>query len=257
MAVILVPYHLDEPVALPAVAGDPERVDRPAPSAPTWVGLLPLHDRVADAVAARARAGGRPAVVTGDCTTAVAVLAGLHRAGIAAGIVWCDAHGDFNTPATTPSGYLGGLPLAAAVGLDTAPAGDRAVLAGLGLPPVPDDRVVLVGARDLDPGERLLLEQSRVTRCDVDELAGTPLPPGPLYLHVDLDVLDPDHLPGLRYPAAGGPGPDRLLAALHHVLAHHEVAAVGVACTWRPGDAAAGHAALLDAVLELVDGSDN
>jgi arginase len=65
------------------------------------------------------------------------------------------------------------------------------------------------------------------------------LPEGPLYLHADLDVIDPGELPGLRYPAASGPGRAEVIRALRVVLGTGRVAAVGIACTWYPGHGAA------------------
>ena len=76
------------------------------------------------------------------------------------------------------------------------------------------------------------------------------LPGGPLYVHLDLDVIDPGQLPGLRFPAPGGPSPDRVMSALNMVLATGRAAAVGIACTWYPGHpAAAGIRHLLGTAL--------
>ncbi|HZD74079.1 MAG TPA: arginase family protein [Actinomycetota bacterium] len=76
-------------------------------------------------------------------------------------------------------------------------------------------------------------------RTDVGELSGEGLPAGPLYLHLDLDVVDPEELPGLRFPAAGGPGWPAVAEAARRVLATGQVVAVGVGCTWHPGHGAA------------------
>src|SRR6185436_17512054 len=101
-------------------------------------------------------------VLTGDCVTAVAVLAGLQRRGLDPAVVWFDAHGDFHTEATTTSGYLGGLPLAKVVGLS-----DLALPRALGMTPIAEDRAVLVDARDLDPGEVTALAASAVRQVAV------------------------------------------------------------------------------------------
>ena len=78
------------------------------------------------------------------------------------------------------------------------------------------------------------------------------LPGGPLYVHVDMDVIDAAGLPGLRYPAPGGPDAAQLADALRMLLATGQVAALGLACTWHPGHAAARHVAdQLSAVLAL------
>jgi arginase len=109
----------------------------------------------------------------------------------------------------------------------------------LGLRPLPEDRVLLVDARDLDPPEAAYLAASTIGRSSVAGLAVEALPPGPLYLHVDLDVVDPADLPGLKFPAADGPTVSTVAAALRRVVDTGRVAALGLACTWHPG----GHAA--------------
>lgn len=96
-----------------------------------------------------------------------------------------------------------------------------------------------MGARDLDPPEAAYLAGARIRRSEVAGLGTAALPEGPLYVHVDLDVTDPADVPGLRYPAAGGPRGAQVGAALRGLLAAGPVAAVGVACTWHPGHGAA------------------
>jgi arginase len=235
VGVITVPYHLDQqlpgldmPVAVGAVIA-PE-----LPAGDVWSRLADLYAVVAGAVADQAGRGGFPVVVSGDCTTALGTIAGLQRAGVDAGIVWFDAHGDVQTLETTASGYLGGLPLRLLAGYRPELIGDR-----LGLRPVPEPRILLVGARDLDPPEVDYLERAQIRRTAVPDLAAADLPDGPLYVHIDLDVIDPADVPGLRYPAPGGPGAAEVAAALHRVLATGRAAALGIACTWYPGHGAA------------------
>lgn len=161
-------------------------------------------------------------------------MAGLQHAGMDPGIVWFDAHGDVQTLETTASGYLGGLPLRLLVGYRPG-----LIATDLGLRPVAEQRVVLAGARDLDPPEISYLDQALTGRAQVQELDAAALPDGPLYVHLDLDVIDPGAIPGLRYPAPGGPPCAQVAAALGTLLATGRVAAVGIACTWHPGHAAA------------------
>jgi arginase len=176
-------------------------------------------------------------LLSGDCTTSLGVLAGLQRAGRDVGIVWFDAHADFHTEATTTSGYLGGMPLALAVGVGTLTLPDA-----LGLRPVPPVRAVLVDARDTDPGEHVLLEQSSLRRTRLADLDAADLPEGQLYLHVDIDVCDPAEVPDLLYPAPGGSALTDLLARMRSVVTTGRVAAVGIAATWHHGgDAAEAH----------------
>jgi arginase len=126
------------------------------------------------------------------------------------------------------------------------------VASRLGLRPIPEHRVLLAGARDLDPPEVAYLEGAGIRRAEVVGLAATPLPDGPLYVHLDLDVIDPVGVPGLRFPAPGGPNSTQVTAALGALLATGRVAAVGIACTWHPGhDAAAAVGARLESVLAV------
>ena len=243
---ILVPYHLDEYLPgldVPLRAGEVVTAD--LPSGDVWDRLTALYGAVADVVADAARRGGRPVVLSGDCTTALGTVAGLQRAGAVAGIAWFDAHGDVQTLETTASGNLGGLPLRLLVGYRP-----ELTAARLGLRPVPERQVLLVGARDLDPPEVSYLENAQIRRREVTDLDPADVPDGPFYLHLDLDVIDPAGLPGLRYPAPGGPGPGQVGGALRRLLSTGLVAAVGLACTWHPGHDAAAHVApYLEAAL--------
>ena len=135
---------------------------------------------------------------------------------------------------TTASGYVGGLPLRVLVGYRP-----ELIAARLGLRAVPERQIVLVGARDLDPPEVSYLASARISRSEVAGLGTADLPDGPLYVHLDLDVADPAEVPGLRYPAPGGPSSAQVANALRMLLGTGRVAAVGVACTWHPGHAAA------------------
>jgi len=169
-------------------------------------------------------------------------------------VVWFDAHADFHTEASTTSGYLGGLPLALAVGVGT-----LTLPAALGLRPVAEQRAVLVDARDTDPGEHALLERSAVVRTRVPDLDASVLPGGDLYLHLDLDVIDPDdpaQVPDLLYPAPGGPTLADVLDAVEGVMATGRVVAVGVAATWHhAGGAPAVGEALVRRVVRAVESS--
>jgi arginase len=197
----------------------------PAAEGTDWARLVPLYEPVAAAVAA---ASGVPVVLSGDSITPLAVLAGLQRSGVDPTLVWFDAHGDFHTEATTQSGYLGGLPLAKAVGR-----GDMTLPSALGLAPLAEERAVLVDGRDLDPPEVAALSSSAVRRVSLDDVADS-LPEGPIHLHVDLDVLDPSILPGLRFPATGGADVATLTRAVAGIVQRRQLAAVSIAATWRP-----------------------
>jgi arginase len=237
-----VPFHLDD--RLPAfdlgVPADAEVTAQLPPGADPWTRMAALYEQVADAVGA-----GGAVVASGDCTTSLGVLAGLQRAGRDPAVVWFDAHADFHTAGTTTSGYLGGMPLSLAVGL-----GDLALPRALRLRPVREDRVVLVDARDTDPGEQRLLAASAVTRTTVAGLPGV-VPDGDLYVHLDVDVCAPAEVPDLLYPVDGGAPVADVLAAVRSLVATGRVAAIGLAATWQHrGAARPEHATLVRGVLD-------
>ena len=188
-------------------------------------------------------------VYAGDCLAAIGVLAGLQRAGIDPSLIWFDAHGDFHTWETTRSGFLGGMPLAMIVGR-----GEQTIVDGVGLAPLDERRVVLVGARDLDPGEDEAVAASALTVVpSVTDLIRWDLPPGALHVHVDLDIVDPREMPAHNYPAPGGPTLRDMEAVLARLAATGRVAAVSFS-TWNPAlpgadRAAAAGAALATAIL--------
>lgn len=235
MSVIAVPYFLDEFLPdLDLVLRPDQVITATVPQAGACERLAAVCEPVARAVAGASRNGGRPVVSCGECCAALGILAGLQAARGAVAIVWFDAHGDVQTPETTTSGFLGGMALRLLTGYRP-----ELIAARLWLRPVPEEHIVLVGARDLDPPEVSYLNEAPIVRRDVADLAAGDLPDMPLYVHVDLDVLDPAHVPGLRYPAPGGPAPDQLVQSLRMLLATGRVAAVGLACTWHPGHGAA------------------
>lgn len=232
MEILAVPYHLDERLEGFTVGDWVDReVTAELPSAGPWQRMAVLYEQVAQAISAYAE----PAlVVSGDCTTSLGVLAGLQRSGRAPSIVWIDAHADFHTDATTISGYLGGMPLALAAGIGT-----LTLPTALGLLPVPESQIVLVDARDTDPGEHILLDRSAVRRTQVGSLDTGAVPDGEFYLHIDVDVCDPEEVPEFRYPAPGGSAVNDIIAAVRRLAATGRVAAVGIAATWRHGSHAA------------------
>jgi arginase len=248
VTVIAVPFHLDEQLPdleLPLTADRTIAVDLP-PGSP-WERMAVLYAEVAAAVESEVRAGRVPIVVSGDCTTSLGVVAGLQRAGRDPHVVWFDGHADVQTPETTSSGYLGGFPVRQLVG-----GSDRSAPERLGLRPVPEEDVVLVDARDQDPPEVEYLAHAGIRQVPVEGL-GDALPPAPVYLHIDVDVTNPDDLPGLMFPAPGGPSLARVTAAVRTVVAAGGVAAVGLACTYRTGSGAHRRLALLVKELSGAD----
>lgn len=173
--------------------------------------------RLADKVEHHRDAGRFPVVLGGDHSVAVGTISGLARSfrkrGQSLGVVWVDAHTDMNTPSTSPTGNVHGMPLAALLGHG------RPELVGLaGDRPALDPRhVCIIGARDVDPTERDLVKSSGVRVYTMSELddRGTAVcvreaieraadGTGGIHLSFDLDGVDPEHAPGVGTPVPGG-----------------------------------------------------
>jgi arginase len=215
---ILVPFHHDERLDLPVPAD--VTVAPVLPDGDIWTRLTTLYRAVAEAFTPG------DTVVSGDCLVSAGVVAGLQRAGIDPVVVWFDAHGDVHTLDTSTSGYLGGLSLRLLLGAHREIFADR-----VGIEPLAEEQAVLVDARDLDPAEADYLANSGIHRATVHDLDG--IPDGPVLLHVDVDVIDSAELPGLLFPAPGGPSRRDVVAAVQQIRATRDVVAFDIACTWR------------------------
>ena len=227
---IVTPWHLDEHIPAFPIPAAATQVIRPVlPSGPVPARMSLLHRAAVDAVTRAAR----PLVLSGDCPTARAAVAGLQRRHRDLAVLWLDAHGDFNTPAISTSGYLGGMALAMLTGRTPGLFDDT-----LGLRPVPDTSVVLADARDLDPAERDALTTSHVRRVPADPAAITSalgqLGPAPVYLHLDIDVIDSAQLPGARFPSGPGPSLAQIEECLAAACATANITAAYIACAWLP-----------------------
>ncbi|MFF8812883.1 arginase family protein [Streptomyces pactum] len=182
--------------------------------------------------AALGRNGDGPLLsVGGDCGIELAPVArAVARHGDNLAVVWFDAHADLNTPDTSPSGGFHGMVLRTLLGQGPSP-----------LVPRPEERlssrqIVLAGVRALDPAERDFIESERIRALSVQALRE----PGPLisavagtgathlYIHLDLDVLDPEHFTSLSCPEPGGLHPDQLRAALHALTKRFSLAGMGI-----------------------------
>jgi arginase len=188
-----------------------------------------IHQSLADIVAKAIASGKRPVSIAGDCCTAIGVLSGLQHAGINPSLIWFDAHGDFNTWETSPSGFLGGMPLAMIVGR-----GDQTLAAAVDLKPLPEDQAILTDGRDLDPAERAAVDQSAVVHlAQVADLLEYTLPAGPIYVHFDTDVVSLHESPAHNYPAAGGPPASVMQSVFNRLAQSGQVAAVSLSA-WNP-----------------------
>jgi arginase len=169
-------------------------------------------ERVAGLVGAAVRERLMPVVLGGDHSVALGSLGGLARELGPGGVVWIDAHGDVNTPETSPSGNVHGMALAAVLGR----AGSGFESDSWPLPAVDPGRVALVGVRSLDDGERAVLRElnARVyTMSDVDrfglerairESLSHVAGPGFVHVSLDMDAVDPEVAPGVGTPVRGG-----------------------------------------------------
>jgi arginase len=179
--------------------------------------ILAVQQELMRRVQESALAGRLPLILGGDHSVGLGSIAGVAQAfpGEAVGVIWVDTHGDFNVAETTPSGNIHGMPLAAACGY-----GDERLVT-LGVPGVRGfvrpENVAVVGARELDAGERELMKEAGVSvfsMAAVDRLgihdvmkeaiavAGSDT--RGIHLSFDLDVIDPQFAPGVGTPAPGG-----------------------------------------------------
>jgi arginase len=168
-------------------AVEPPRVAR-------WEEDLPAARPMLEAACAAVEDGAR-VLVAGQCNLAMATLPAVAERHPRLRVAWFDAHPDFNTPGTSGSGFLGGMPLAAACGLWDA--GFEGTL--------DPTRVHLIGVRDIDPGEQGNVDEHGVRFGPPDE--------GPVFVHLDLDVLDPSLMPA-EFGVPGGWTWEQLDAAL-------------------------------------------
>jgi arginase len=200
----------DTTVAAHGVDITVERVDRGTPFRDTAVSAAAVNKALADRVRAAVAAGRLPVVLAGSCNSGLGVLAGFDHS--RCGAVWLDAHGDFNTPETTVSGFFAGMSMAIVTGHCY-----REYWAQIGdATPLREETVVMYGVRALSPeAERERLERSAIEvvswregRPEADVLA--PLDRlsrrvDDVYLHVDFDAFAPGVAPGVvDEPVAGG-----------------------------------------------------
>jgi arginase len=208
-----------------------------------WNRLALANGQLARIVAADRREGYLPVGLLANCSALMGMLGGLQRSGpssrpLRVGLVFIDAHGDFNTPETTLSGMLGGMPVAISAGLCLS----RMRLKS-GLDPALSERhIVLAAVRDTDPLEQDLLDRSAVEHLSLEDirtrssnvdrqmkrLSDTT---DVIYVHVDMDVLDPKEVAGHPLTVPNGPTSLELAGALTQMFKHEKAAAFGVAST--------------------------
>ena len=200
------PARLRDAALAHGIAAAVERVDRDAPFRDTASAAAVVNERLAAVVRRLIDEGRLPLVLAGSCNAALGVVAALDAA--RCGAVWIDAHADFNTPETTVSGYFPGMSAAVVTG---------ACFRGYWrATPLPEDKLVLLGVRDVSPAaERERLERSavRVVEWRDGKPHGEPLAlldalaesTDDVYLHIDFDAFAPDVAPAtVDEPVPGG-----------------------------------------------------
>jgi arginase len=232
-------------VGAPVASVDHPTIPASEIDADTIVNLGRLNARIAAGVGAAMRAGDAPVLLGGTCSHLPGMLGGIQQVvGTDAriGLLWLDAHGDFNTPRTSLSQMLGGMPVAVCAGL-CYPAWRE----GAGLrAPIPTDRIVMVDVRNLDEAEEALIRATDVTVARF----GPAFDPAPvlaavdalaarvdhLYVHVDADILDASLQPNHPTVEPGGPGVAPVLAVLARAFASGKARAFGLVSVNPTGD---------------------
>lgn len=217
-----------------------------------------MGDAIANEIASGLRDGKGVMMVGGDCSHITGVFGGIqdvYGPDIKVGLVWFDAHGDFNTPKTTLSGMLGGMPVAVSAGLAYPRWREMSHMRA----PIPTDRIVMVDVRNLDEAEEQLINatsiriaapapgfpgddlneaiQDLAERCDL------------IYLHIDSDILDQAYVPnhGTREP--NGPNMDQVRDAIETVMATGKVIAYAVVSIYGEGE---GYETSIESGIELL-----
>ncbi len=208
-----------------------------------WHRLGLANGHLAKIVAADRRDGYLPVGLLANCNALMGMLGGLQHSGpssrpLKVGLVWIDAHGDFNTPETTLSGMLGGMPVAVSAGL----ALTRLRLESGLDPALPTRYIVMAAVRDTDPLEQELIDRSDIEHITVEDIRTlsenihyqmerlsrlTDV----IYVHIDVDVLDPREVQGHSLNVPDGPTSVELSAALTEMFRYEKVAALGIAST--------------------------
>ena len=207
----------------------------------SWNHLAVAAGDMSKLVAEARRSGAMPIGLLANCNGLLGMLSGLQHSGpnakpLRVGMVFIDAHGDFNTPETTLSGMLGGMPVAIAAGQCLT---RMRMKAGLE-PAVPTRHIVEVCVRDTDPLEQELLDRSEIQQLTLEdvrtrsanlhrEMKRLSELTDVIYVHVDMDGLDPKDVPGVSLPVPNGPTSVELAAALTEIFKYEKVGAFAVA----------------------------
>lgn len=218
-----------------------------------------LGGLIADEVASARKVGCAVCMTGGNCCHITGVLGGLqdaHGPDARIGLVWFDAHGDYNTSKTSLSGMLGGMPVAVAAGLTHA----NWRVASHVISPLPTERIVLVDVRNLDPAEEQLIRATDTVIASIapglygdlplkDAVDALAAEVDLIYFHIDSDILDETYTPNHGTKEPNGPDMDQVRAAIDTVMATGKVAAYAVVSVSGEGD---GAEIMVDAGKELI-----
>jgi arginase len=207
-----------------------------------WRKMGYANGRLADNIMQNEADGFFTVAFLASCPSSLGVLGGLQQSltstdTSAVSILWLDAHADYNTPETTRSGSMGGMPLAIANGLALHQVRRDSKLD----PPLPATHIVTAGLRDVDPLEQHLLDVNRIENITVDDIRGLTqnvydqmdalsAVSDKIYVHIDLDILDAKEVPFHNYPTENGPTSHELAAMFKEIFAKYpKAAAIGFA----------------------------
>ena len=208
-----------------------------------WHRMGLANGHLANMVAANEAEGFLSIGLLGNCNALMGMLGGYQNSGEAGeprtiGLIWVDAHGDFNTPETTLSGMLGGMPVAVSAGL----ALDRLRKESRLDQPIAMENILMVAVRDTDPEEQVLIEEHGLAQVSTEDIrlvsdhlktqvkelsARVDL----VYVHIDMDVLDPREVQGHGLTVPDGPTSQELADALTEIFKAPNVAGLGIAST--------------------------
>ncbi|HVO74607.1 MAG TPA: arginase family protein [Ignavibacteriaceae bacterium] len=186
-----------------------------------------LNKKIADFVQNQINKNELPLAIGGDCHKTLGVIKGIKESGLNPALLWLDAHGDFNTYKTSPSGFIGGMSLAILTGHE-----EPVLLNDLELEPYPEEKIILYDCRSLDKEESVSLSNSRIRQpSNLEELIDECMNEKQIYLHLDTDVINPLDAPAMLYQAPGGPRLSELKTLLKAV--REKIVAVSVNI-WEP-----------------------
>jgi arginase len=221
------------------------------------IGRLGRH--VAQAVADAHHGGSPVLVLSGDDTAAIGVIAGVqlaHEPLTSIGLVWIDAHADFNTPETTVSGILAGMPVAILAGLAGPIWRDESGLRAI----IPTDRILIAGAREIEDREEVLLRSTDVRLVTADEIRDSNTFENALdrlasrvdllVVNIDLDVLDPTLVPSASTPSPNGLTIKQTARMLKYAISTGKTAVI-VVSSLNPGGRQRGERSIQSAITLL------